>query len=447
MPVISGTPESILPRSDSKNPATTCKGLTSNGRPCRRSLASPKNGEQGVFAMLPHLGNDNVTAAAYFCWQHKDQVANLVHGPAQILKLQQRSSIDTLIEKLGVLDPEDDKKKARRLKQGMVKRDTFVQQCSNVSGSPVLASEDPFGPGPNRHSVPRPRQVQKRKERIHISFSCCKKEYKGENLPPARPRPTVMSSRSASIPYQTSLQAMPNTLEDNLAFIPFTLPHSIRVNLMAEIARPLSSTDQEPGYIYLFWLTPKDVPKEAAGAVSSLLAPQDQILPSKKGRSTSDFLREYNHVGHIRNLNKPKTIMLKIGRATNVHRRMIQWSQQCGHHITLLRYYPNPIRKSSTSPSTQKTSSSSRRSSRSTPGTNPLPPRDHSPSPTQKAPLIARVERLIHLELAPKQVKRSCEGCGKEHREWFEVEANRQATREVDAVVRRWISWAQQRGN
>ena len=36
------TPESLVQRSDSKNPATTCKGITSSGRPCRRALATTK---------------------------------------------------------------------------------------------------------------------------------------------------------------------------------------------------------------------------------------------------------------------------------------------------------------------------------------------------------------------------------------------------------------------
>lgn len=39
MPHIANTPESILPRCDSKNPATTCRSITAQGRPCRRPLA------------------------------------------------------------------------------------------------------------------------------------------------------------------------------------------------------------------------------------------------------------------------------------------------------------------------------------------------------------------------------------------------------------------------
>jgi hypothetical protein len=53
------------------------------------------------------------------------------------------------------------------------------------------------------------------------------------------------------------------------------------------------------------------------------------------------------------------------------------------------------------------------------------------------------VERLIHLELAEKQVKRQCTACGKEHREWFEVEANQAGVKAVDETVRRWVGWAE----
>ena len=60
-------------------------------------------------------------------------------------------------------------------------------------------------------------------------------------------------------------------------------------------------------------------------------------------------------------------------------------------------------------------------------------------------PHAHRVERLIHLELADKRVTHNCEACGKEHREWFEVEASREGVRGVDEVVRRWVAWAEER--
>jgi hypothetical protein len=61
----------------------------------------------------------------------------------------------------------------------------------------------------------------------------------------------------------------------------------------------------------------------------------------------------------------------------------------------------------------------------------------------RKVPYVKRVERLIHLELAEKRVMRDCAACGREHREWFEVEASEKGVRNVDEVVRRWVAWGE----
>ena len=126
MPFIPHTPESLIPRSDSRNPATTCKGITEKGRPCRRSLAtSPPSSpipkihrktKDGVLAVLSS-DDEHEGAAAFFCWQHKDQAATLQKdggglgngngNKTTIFPLTQRTSIDTLVDRLGVLDVQD----------------------------------------------------------------------------------------------------------------------------------------------------------------------------------------------------------------------------------------------------------------------------------------------------------------------------------------------------
>jgi murein endopeptidase len=58
-------------------------------------------------------------------------------------------------------------------------------------------------------------------------------------------------------------------------------------------------------------------------------------------------------------------------------------------------------------------------------------------------PTVMRVERLIHLELADQRVMKKCDACGKEHREWFEVEATKDGVKKVDEVVKRWVDWAE----
>lgn len=63
-------------------------------------------------------------------------------------------------------------------------------------------------------------------------------------------------------------------------------------------------------------------------------------------------------------------------------------------------------------------------------------------------PHVHRVERLIHLELAGLRARDlgRCGECGKEHREWFEVEAAKEALRRVDECVRRWVLWGEEMG-
>jgi hypothetical protein len=62
----------------------------------------------------------------------------------------------------------------------------------------------------------------------------------------------------------------------------------------------------------------------------------------------------------------------------------------------------------------------------------------------RKVQHVHRVERLIHIELADLRVLDlgPCAECGKEHREWFEIEACKDALRRVDECVRRWVAWA-----
>lgn len=109
-----------------------------------------------------------------------------------------------------------------------------------------------------------------------------------------------------------------------------------------------------------------------------------------------------------------KKILLKIGRATNVQRRLNEWTRQCGYNLSLIRYYPY------------------------TPSASPT-------AVPRKMPHSHRVERLIHIELAGLGLKiadkEKCEACGREHREWFEVEATREGVANVDEVIRRWIGW------
>lgn len=492
MPFISGTPESLIPRSDSKNPATTCKGITSNGRPCRRSLAtslaaspqsSPPNGGRGVLAMVPDVGENHEGAAAYFCWQHKDQAANLntAGSNTQVLELKERSSIDTLVDRIGVLDVKEKEKKKKRRKNAqiesstgtqVIRRDTLPQTWQGVTGPLMAVPEDPFTNQVQAESQSQRPPVQRRRRKgdIHLSFFCCMRQPSEDQLPPPRPGPVqrieaqsgpISQHQESRLHFHPTLstqgqemaQPVPTRTQHFLSYIPTSLPPNKTSALLSEIAKPLTPSDHEPGYIYIFWLTPKSVPQEAAKDASSLLAPPS-LGRSAGRRRPSDVLRDFNFEDYgdssvsrgnpdLGGSSARKTIMLKIGRASNVQRRMNEWSRQCGHHITLLRYYPN-LNQNSPSPSPSSSPAHSPRpSSQLTPTLTTASKQSPPPSPTQpqKAPLIPRIERLIHTELAEQRVMRACDGCGKQHREWFEVEASRDGVKSVDEVVRRWVGW------
>jgi hypothetical protein len=67
------------------------------------------------------------------------------------------------------------------------------------------------------------------------------------------------------------------------------------------------------------------------------------------------------------------------------------------------------------------------------------------PRTPRKVPKAHKVERLIHIELNAKRAQGSgtCSVCGREHREWFEVDASKEGVKAVDAVVRRWVEWGE----
>jgi hypothetical protein len=179
------------------------------------------------------------------------------------------------------------------------------------------------------------------------------------------------------------------------------------------MAKPFSEHDDE-GYIYIFWLTPETLPSTPPSeAAPSLLAP-----PTRQAgqRRTSDVIN--NFASNIHGSNR-KTILLKIGRAQNVQRRLNQWTRQCGYNLSLIRYYPY---LSSTISSTSI---------------------NEPPKTPRKVANIHKVERLIHIELQGKRAVGygKCGTCGKEHKEWFEVEASRNGVKAVDEVVRRWVEW------
>lgn len=371
MPFIPHTPESLLPRSDSKNPAATCRGLTSNGRPCRRAV--PKSVQS-----KPSQGLDA------FCWQHKDQAAHASPQGLQYTTTRERTSVDTLIDRLGLLKVEQRKDRPK-----------------------IHPGQDPekFNFKDSRRSK------SKRPKPNSLALLCCISEaYDGKVPRPVKPRNHTNVSNSripVEVPRRPKISRGPSSRE-LLSLIPSSASPQTTALLLTELAKPVSEFDDE-GFIYMFWLTPESLPATppSEAAPSLLSAPQIE-------RRTSDVLNSFASTA-----SNKRTILLKIGRTQNVQRRLNEWTRQCGYNLSLIRYYPYHPSFTSTGVDVSATA--------------------------RKVPNVHKVERLIHIELSNKRALGSgkCDRCGKEHREWFEVEARRAGVKAVDEVVRRWVDWGE----
>jgi len=461
-----------------------------------------------VIAIVSVVSDDSeeeIGAAAYFCWQHKDQAellaAQASSGPAtQLYPLKERNSIDTLVERLGVLEVDEPTAELRRKKRESKsdnrtsgprppRRINRPSTWDNVEGPLMSVPSDIMAAEKRRTRPPKP-APRKKKPSIWASLCCgsadddevevvrhkkrtsqgpATTEYAPEppmqeipQAPPrvhqgrsrrssTTPRPPSGAQQSVGVPVRKTLgekAARPvnkTNREDSetailLRYIPKTLSPQLTSTLLAELSKPISPHDDD-GYIYIFWLTPDALgPAPSTDAASTLLAPPTR---PDQGRRASDMLRQYS-------VKKPQrsrpdatrqrsgasgdasakdkdTIFLKIGRASNVHRRMNEWQRQCGYSLSIVRYYPYV--PSTPTPSPQTSPAQSRRQSNA--------------QGVRKVPHAMRVERLIHLELGEQRVMKNCEACGKTHKEWFEVEASKEGVKRVDEVVRRWVSWAE----
>ncbi|KAL8657325.1 MAG: hypothetical protein Q9226_002022 [Calogaya cf. arnoldii] len=459
MPFIPHTPESLIARSDSKNAETTCKGITLSGRPCRRDLKTQES-DDGVLAVVPNHNDASQGAAAYFCYRHKDQAANLIQPTpgakaATLYPLNKRSSTDTLMERLGVVDPNRQRPGHRKKKAN---KEGLPQNWQDVPG-PLLAvstSEKPSArPKPKRRRphpllallccgsyddddgarplaapIPRkqetsllpetrkPAMAQRTQQTMHSSHNA----DEGRSLSAARPALADKSTNPRNRPHVT--RDPPSQTENLLALIPKSLSPQTTSLLLSELAKPVSVHDEE-GYIYIFMLTPTGTGTPQSKDTSALLSSTPMPSPRQRRANSNAPVSKERDGG---------TILLKIGRASNIQRRMNEWTRQCDHDLSLVRYYPYiPTSSSHASiypPPSQASSLPS------------FPP-DASTVP-RKVPHAHKVERLIHIELADKRVKRSCETCGKEHREWFEVKRDREGVKGVDEIVRRWVGWGKE---
>ncbi|KAK2069135.1 hypothetical protein P8C59_003740 [Phyllachora maydis] len=331
---------------------------------------------------------DDARDESLYCWQHKEQAslsARSTPGPrlssTPVLE-EERTSLDTLADRLGLVAQAQDEAEAEKAKKA---------KSNARPGAKVKAKPKP-NPSPAR---PPPKHTRP-KARKELHLCCCFRVpiKEVETTPAARPRPRPVPSHGPSSPvarpsagkrpsmssvggdggrssHHSPTHSTSSQTAQYLSLIPSTASPQTASLLMSELAKPMSRQD-EAGYIYIFWLTPTTqaatAPIEAA---RSLLAPPTR--PTSGQRRASDVFASF----------ADGKILLKIGRATNVQRRLNEWQRQCGYKLSLMRYYPG-------------------------------------------------------IRVADRE---KCAACGREHREWFEVEASRTAVGEVDEVVKRWVDW------
>lgn len=484
-PFAGRTPEALLGRNDSKNPATTCRGITNSGRPCRRAIASSRT--RGVVALVED-DDDNIESAAFYCHDHKSQAVSAgenAPGGAQstgtkkteLFPLRERNSIDTLVQRLGV-EGVGSEVSARVRPQ----RHDGRRKPAGRPGANEAPYAEKYGLGhPNGGKAKQGKgslwsalccggsggdddyiEIVRHKKRVQESrpdMSSTASAATSARPPSASKRPSnasVPSTRPTSdlpfrpAPHQRGSNSQTSHL---LSLIPQNLPPNTTSALLTELSKPPNPNDEE-GYIYIFWLTPQQNTAPDTTTARSLLSPGGH---PQRERRISDVVSEFSYsgeqsrslVGNSKARGKT-TILLKIGRANNVTRRMNEWQRQCGYALTLVRWYPYVSSSAAPSPAPSSPARTPNRQdplypdlSKPTSSSRPGTGRRESSGLVRKVPCVKRVERLIHLELAESRVMKDCEVCGREHREWFEVEGSEKGVKGIDEVVRRWVAWGE----
>lgn len=453
----SPTPESLIQRSDSKNPATTCRGITARGIPCRRHIASASASPRARRASAPvqpstDLEQDPTSA---YCYHHRDQAFQPIHGPRSFdnnaHQPKRRTSTDTFVAKFSALDISSSNARSSQLPRRQ-EREGHTRKKKDPSIWEALCC------------IARPRSSSNNDDYVEV-VRHRRRTHTITQQPSARPDMATAHSEPYAIPqpaatFTSSVRPSPHRMPASapaapvtshtrnlMRYIPPTLDPQTTANLLAELSKPISGGDED-GYIYIFWLTPENRAtwKPSDDDAESLLDSPQRGAQSQGLTHQDNLIRTYSVVRRRQqstNGTDPKstaeqrTILLKIGRASNVHRRMNEWTRQCGYDLSLVRFYPYV-------PSTQLSRSSPSPSPGRSSGAVSYPTLAPQSPNVRKVPYSHRVERLVHIELATKRLKDQgkCAACGREHREWFEVTASRDGVKVVDAVIKRWVGWA-----
>ncbi|KAJ5947484.1 hypothetical protein N7466_000499 [Penicillium verhagenii] len=341
------------------------------------------------------------------------------------------------MDRLGVLDLKDEKTNPKRRTQSGFSQRRRPRQKTTFCCFTIVEEESG---GDHRPARPVQKPMQTRPSQASAPSS--------QNLPQTVQRPVSTAGRPQSGRLPSSGQQVPAAAKPQSlsSWVPSTLSPQTSATVLAELAKPISDADEE-GYIYMFWVTPPttstrgdtdaSVPRDIASSLVPEPSTNGNLRPPTQPRSVSDALdtaRDINALTSNPTASTPGTLRLKIGRTSNVSRRMNEWRRQCSYDLTLIRYYPyTPSSSTSSSPA------------RVSPSKKAAHSNDAIFVPGRKVPHVHRVEHLIHLELGEIRMRDlgRCAECGKEHREWFEIAATKESLRMVDECIRRWISWGE----
>ncbi|EEP79343.1 conserved hypothetical protein [Uncinocarpus reesii 1704] len=466
-------PEFHLSRSDSKNPLTTCQGVTSDGRKCRRTVVPVKDAPKREAAAKQlngiKTGRTEVQTEELFCWQHQHQASLVTPKPvaaaARVTQLRKKSSIDTIVERVGLMNVED--RPAAKAREAQIRPSRNPHHHAHRERSDPQDRTD----RPKTRNVPlQPRKInveapvvcmssaKKKKPSATRRLLCFLAGVDERDIPQVsvRRRPDhfktpSLEPRVARTPpnYQPQYARRPTTAGNEpdrrrSELSPTSRPKEPRRNQRQSLPANFHHNPSRPSMLaqttssssqtqsLLSWIPSSLSPETTSKLLQKLSEPLSAseewgyiyiycVTPSKTVPLADVLPSLIPHRGEIC---PPTTEILhsagmspnhvhknKSSRATNTITLKIgravnvsrRLTQQCAQNLTLVRYYPY--------------SSSSA----------------NAPAP-RKAPNIHRLERLVHIELSDRRFKLQdpCGQCGKRHQEYFEIEADTEHLRMVD---------------
>ncbi|KAF0429470.1 DUF1766-domain-containing protein [Gigaspora margarita] len=160
-------------------------------------------------------------------------------------------------------------------------------------------------------------------------------------------------------------------------------------------------------------------------------------------KDEAGFIYAYRLVEGLSTQHDPNFTLYKVGRATNVHRRLYQWSHHCGYTPELIELFPHVNQTCSFN--SQESFLETLLNEETEGNRSSNDERLEQLARIPKCKYTHRAERLIHIELSEKfKVDMGkCLGCGNIHREWFQVKSGNEGWEEVRKVIVHWMTYVE----